>query len=286
MSKYKVRKPVYSGSFYENELSRLNKQIESCFLHKIGPGKLPLTNLAGKRKIVGMISPHAGYIYSGPIAAHGYFQLAHDGKPETIIILGPNHRGFGEETSILSSGKWETPLGVLEIDHDLANNIVKRSKILKEDINAHKYEHSIEVQIPFIQYIFGNNVNIIPISMSRQDIETDINIANAISASVKDKDIVVIASSDFTHYESSEYAYNIDLQAIEAIIEFNPQKIYDMIFDQRLSMCGPGPITTMLMICKTLKAKKAELLKYATSGDITGDNKKVVGYASMIVSKK
>ncbi len=285
MSKYKIRDPVYSGSFYENNLSKLNKQIENCFLHEIGVGKLPLTNFAGKRKIRGLISPHAGYLYSGPVASHGFYRLARDGKPDTIIILGPNHRGYGEEISIISSGKWSTPLGELEINEDLAKNILNHSKIIKEDNKAHQYEHSIEVQIPFIQYIFGNNINIVPISMARQDIETNIRVAGAISSSVKDKDIVIIASSDFTHYKSKEYAKNIDYQAIEAILKFNPQKLYDLIYDQQLTMCGPGPITTMLIVCKALGANKAELLKYATSGDITGMNEEVVGYASIIISK-
>jgi len=285
MSKYKIRDSVYSGSFYENNLSKLNKQIENCFLHEIGVGKLPLTNFAGKRKIRGLISPHAGYLYSGPVASHGFYRLARDGKPDNIIILGPNHRGYGEEISIISSGKWSTPLGELEINEDLAKNILNHSKIIKEDNKAHQYEHSIEVQIPFIQYIFGNNINIVPISMARQDIETDIRVAGAISSSVKDKDIVIIASSDFTHYKSKEYAKNIDYQAIEAILKFNPQKLYDLIYDQQLTMCGPGPITTMLIVCKALGASKAELLKYATSGDITGMNEEVVGYASIIISK-
>ena len=285
MSKYKIRDPVYSGSFYENNLSKLNKQIENCFLHEIGVGKLPLTNFAGKRKIRGLISPHAGYLYSGPVASHGFYRLARDGKPDTIIILGPNHRGYGEEISIISSGKWSTPLGELEINEDLAKNILNHSKIIKEENKAHQYDHSIEVLIPFIQYIFVNNINIVPISMARQDIETNIRVAGAISSSVKDKDIVIIASSDFTHYKSKEYAKNIDYQAIEAILKFNPQKLYDLIYDQQLTMCGPGPITTMLIVCKALGANKAELLKYATSGDITGMNEEVVGYASIIISK-
>ena len=285
MGKYETRKAVYSGSFYEDGLAQLNKQIENCFLHHIGPGKLPLTNLAGKRKIRGMIIPHAGYIYSGPIASHGFYRLARDGKPDTIIILGPNHRGFGEEIAIMGSGKWSTPLGELEIDQDSADKMLKKSKIIKEDTKAHKYEHSIEVQIPFIQYIYGNNINILPISMIKQDINTSILVASAINTATKGKDIVIIASSDFTHYETKEYAYDIDKKAIESILEFNPKKIYDLIYNQSLTMCGPGPVTTMLIACKALGADKAELLKYATSGDITGQNKEVVGYASIIVSK-
>jgi len=285
MGKNKIRKSVYKGSFYQDDLIKLNKQIEECFLHEIGPGKIPLTNLAGKRKILGLVSPHAGYIYSGPIASHGFYQLAIDGKPDTIIILGPNHRGFGEEISLMSEGNWSTPLGELEIDQDLAKNILKHSKIIKEDIKAHQFEHSIEVQIPFIQYIYGNNVKIIPISMSQQDMNSNIQVANSIFSSIKDRNILVLASSDFTHYEPQSYAKNLDQLAIEAIIDFNSEKLYELIYQRKLTMCGPGPIATMLIICKALGANKVELLKYATSGDISGMFEQVVGYASLIVKK-
>ncbi|MHC2995394.1 MAG: AmmeMemoRadiSam system protein B [Candidatus Atribacteria bacterium] len=285
MAELNLRKPAVAGSFYAGDSKSLNIQIEKCFLHKIGPGKIPSAVLAGERKIVGLISPHAGYMYSGPIAAHGFYKIALDGKPDTIIILGPNHRGFGADVSIMINGKWETPLGELEIDKDIAENILNNSKIIKVDNKAHQSEHSIEVQLPFIQYIFGKNVKIIPICMTRQDINTDIEIARSICSSVVNKNILIIASSDFTHYEPQEYAQNVDKQAINAILEFNPNKLYDMIYQQNLTMCGPGPITVMLIACKTLGAKKAELLKYATSGDITNIYNQVVGYASLIIRK-
>ena len=285
MAELNLRRPAVAGSFYDGDSKSLNMQIEKCFLHKIGPGKIPSVVLAGERKIVGLISPHAGYMYSGPVAAHGFYKIALDGKPDTIIILGPNHRGFGADVSIIINGKWETPLGELEIDKDVAENILNNSKIIKVDNKAHQSEHSIEVQLPFIQYIFGKNVKIIPICMTRQDINTDIEIARSICSSVVDKNILIIASSDFTHYEPQEYAKNVDKQAINAILGFNPKKLYDIIYQQNLTMCGPGPITTMLIACKSLGAKKAELLKYATSGDITGMYDQVVGYASVIVQK-
>lgn len=278
-----LRKPAVAGSFYAGDSKSLDMQIEKCFLHKIGPGKIPSKMIKGERKIVGLISPHAGYMYSGPIAAHGFYKIALDGKPDTIIILGPNHRGFGADVSIMINGKWETPLGELEIDKDMAENILNNSKIIKVDNKAHQFEHSIEVQLPFIQYIFNKDVKIIPICMTRQDINTDIEIARSICASVVNKNILIIASSDFTHYEPQEYAQNIDKQAIDAILKFDPKKLYDIIYRQNLTMCGPGPITTMLITCKSLGAKKVELLKYATSGDITGMYNQVVGYASLVV---
>ncbi|MBU1035413.1 MAG: AmmeMemoRadiSam system protein B [bacterium] len=285
MEKLEIRKPAVAGSFYAGDSKSLNIQIENCFLHKIGPGEIPLVNPKRQNNIIGLISPHAGYIYSGPIAAHGFYKIALDGKPDTIIILGPNHRGFGADVSIMAEGKWKTPLGELEIDKTLAEKILKNSKIIKMDRKAHQFEHSIEVQLPFIQYIFGTNIKIIPICMTRQDIDTDIEIAQSICSSVVDKNILIIASSDFTHYEPQKYAENVDKQAINAILEFNPKKLYDIIYRQNLTMCGPGPITVMLIVCETLGAKKAELLKYATSGDVSGMYDQVVGYASIIIRK-
>jgi len=285
MTELNLRRPAVAGSFYDGDSKSLNIQIKNCFLNKIGPGEVPLVNPKKQNNIIGLISPHAGYMYSGPVAAHGFYKIALDGKPDTIIILGPNHRGFGEEVSIMAEGKWKTPLGELEIDRDIAEDILRNSKIIKNDKKAHQYEHSIEVQLPFIQYIFGNNIKFVPICMTRQDINTDIEIARSICSSAVDKNILIIASSDFTHYETQEYAENVDKQAINAILEFNPKKLYDMIYHQNLTMCGPGPITVMLLACETLGAKKSELLKYATSGDVSGMYDQVVGYASLIVSK-
>lgn len=285
MTELNLRQPAVAGSFYAGDSKSLNIQIENCFLHKIGPGEVPLVNTNRENNIIGLVSPHAGYIYSGPVAANGFYKIALDGKPDTIIILGPNHQGFGENISIMAEGKWKTPLGELEIDAEMAEDILKNSKIIKNDKKAHKYEHSIEVQLPFIQYIFGKDIKFVPICMTRQDIDTDIEIAKSICSSVVDKNILIIASSDFTHYEPQEYAKNVDKQAINAILEFNPKKLYDMIYHQNLTMCGPGPITVMLIACETLSAKKSELLKYATSGDVSGKYDQVVGYASLIVSK-
>lgn len=285
MTELNLRQPAVAGSFYEGDSKSLNVQIENCFLHKIGPGEIPLVNPKKGNNIIGFVSPHAGYMYSGPVAANGFYKIALDGKPDTIIILGPNHQGFGENISIMAEGKWKTPLGELEIDAEIAEDILKNSKIIKNDKKAHQYEHSIEVQLPFIQYIFGKDIKFVPICMTRQDINTDIEIAQSICSSVVDKNILIIASSDFTHYEPQEYAKNVDKQAINAILEFNPKKLYEIIYRQNLTMCGPGPITVMLIVCETLGAKKAELLKYATSGDVSGMYAQVVGYASILIKK-
>jgi len=285
MTELNLRSPAVAGSFYAGDSKSLNIQIENCFLHKIGPGKIPPVNPKKENNIIGLISPHAGFMYSGPVAANGFYKISLGVSPDTIIILGPNHRGFGEDISIMAKGKWKTPLGELEIDTDIAESILSNSKIIKNDKKAHQFEHSIEVQLPFIQYIFGNGIKFVPICMTHQDINTDIKIAHSICSSVVNKNILIIASSDFTHYETQEYAKNIDRQAIDAILKFNPQKLYHIIYRQNLTMCGPGPVTTMLIACKALGAKKAELLKYATSGDVSGMYDQVVGYASLIISR-
>ncbi|HEC92783.1 MAG TPA: AmmeMemoRadiSam system protein B, partial [Candidatus Atribacteria bacterium] len=220
-----------------------------------------------------------------PVAAHGFYKIAIDGKPDTIIILGPNHRGFGADVSIMIKGKWKTPLGEVEVDKVIAENILNNSEIIKDDYKGHQYEHSIEVQLPFIQYIFGNDIKFVPICMTRQDVNTDIEIARSICSAIIDRNILIIASSDFTHYESQEYAQSMDRQAIKTILEFNTEKLYDIIYRQNLTICGPGPISTMLIACRTLGAKNAKLLKYVTSGDVTGMYEQVVGYTSIIIQK-
>ncbi len=163
-----MRSPVVAGQFYAGARSELLRQIEHCYLSIHGPGKLPKV---GKeiRKIVGLVSPHAGYMYSGPVAAHGFFQVAQDGLPKCVVILGPNHTGAGSGVSIMTSGKWKTPLGEVQIDEDLGNGIRLVSDIIDDDIVAHAYEHSIEVQLPFLQHIFGDEFKMVPICMMLQD---------------------------------------------------------------------------------------------------------------------
>jgi len=286
MSELRLRKAAVAGSFYAGNLKSLIKQIEECFNHELGPGKIPSINLEKReRKIIGLVSPHAGYIYSGPVAAHGYYEVALDGKPDTVIIIGPNHRGSGALVSIMLKGKWETPLGELEVDEDIAQKILNHSKIIQDDFKAHQYEHSIEVQLPFLQFIFGDNIKIIPICMSLQDIKTNIEVAQSICKAVERENVLIIASSDFTHYENQEYAKNVDKKAIDTIVNFEPGELYDLIYKMNLTICGPGPITTMLIACKALGAIKAKLLKYATSGDTSGFYNQVVGYASLIITK-
>lgn len=280
----KIRRPYVAGSWYPGTAESLRREIESCFVHNLGFGKIPSVNDKGRRVIVGLVSPHAGYMYSGPIASVGYGMLAEDGIPELIILVGPNHTGLGSAVSIMAEGGWQTPLGVVMIAEEIAKSIVEESGIADIDETAHRFEHSIEIQLPFLQYLYGSRFKIVPICMMLQDYETARELGEAIAASVKDRNVVIIASSDFTHYEPQTTATRKDKLAINAITSLDPKLLINTVEREGISMCGPGPVAAMLTACKKLGASKAKLLKYATSGDITGDVSSVVGYASIVVT--
>ncbi len=277
------RLPAVSGMFYESGASALKAQIEWAFKHPIGPGQLPQISKERKGVSKAFVSPHAGYMYSGPIAAHVYATIAQEGKAETYIIIGPNHTGYGEIVSIYPHGSWLTPLGEVRVDNELAYHIAKESSYANLDEKAHLYEHSVEVQLPFLQYLFESKFRIVPIVMYQQSPRLSKDLADAILSSIGKlkRDVVVIASSDFTHYEPHSDATKKDMLAIEAISRLEADKLYTIINEHNISICGPGPIMTAIYYSKGKGAKKAELLKYATSGDVAGDKSSVVGYAAL-----
>ncbi|MCX5991931.1 MAG: AmmeMemoRadiSam system protein B [Chloroflexi bacterium] len=279
-----MRKPAVAGSFYDGSAAGLRRQIEDCFKHPLGPGALPGSARAVERRILGLVSPHAGYIYSGPVAANGFFQIAAEGKPQTVVILGPNHRGLGAAVAVGGQDAWQTPLGSVEIDVEVGQAIVSATRWARLDDLAHSMEHSIEIQVPFLQYIYENGFRIVSISMLRQDWEVSRELGRAVAAALKGKNAVIIASSDFSHYESQSMASKKDHLALEAILNLEPERLEETVISHSITMCGPGPVMSMLTACKALGAKKARLLRYATSGDITGDHSQVVGYASVEVT--
>jgi MEMO1 family protein len=280
-----VRRPVVAGSFYEGNAEALRAQVESCFLHKFGPQKLPTINQNGQRQILGLICPHAGYTYSGAVAANAFFSLADDGKPDTIVILGPNHTGYGTGLSAMNEGAWRTPLGEVEIDQELANAIAAETDILDMDEVAHKHEHSIEVQLPFLQYLYGNELKFVPICFLMQDLESAEEIGRALAETLSNKNAVVIASSDFTHYESQAIVNRKDAEALKAIEALNEKQFYEVLEDQNVSACGYAPIAALMTYAKASGATKAEILSHKTSGDITGNKTSVVGYAAVSIKK-
>ena len=276
----KVRIPAVSGMFYAGTARELEKQIEWCYKHELGPGAIPQVNNEGLRKIVAVVVPHAGYVYSGPVAAHAYKELANDGIFDTAVILGPNHSGYGTAVSLWPKNAWKTPLGEVKINEKFARKLL--GGVIKADETAHVYEHSVEVQLPWLQHLY-KEIKIVPISMLAQDIETARAVGKAISQA--GNNIIIIASSDFTHYEPHPIATDKDKSMIEAIINLDEEELYKRRELLNCTMCGYGPVASAIVAAKEMGAKTANLLKYATSGDITGDFSQVVGYGSIVIKR-
>jgi AmmeMemoRadiSam system protein B len=281
----KVRRPTQAGTFYEGTAESLKRQIENCFLHKLGPGKIPQIVKAGPRHVLGLVCPHAGYMYSGPVAAHAYYRLASNGKPDVVVIFGPNHTGYGSALAVMNEGSWRTPLGDVEIESDIANQIVNESHIVDVDESAHRFEHSIEIQLPFLQYLYDSNFKIVPICFLMQDLSSAREVGKATARVLTGKNAIVIASSDMTHYESQESASKKDSLVLEAVEAMDDAKLYSIIETQNISACGYGPIIALITAAKNLRAREAKLLCYKTSGDVIGDYSSVVGYAAVCFTK-
>ncbi len=281
----KVRRPAVAGSWYAATPDGLKAQIEGCFTHKLGPGKPATVVERGSRSLVGLVCPHAGYIYSGPVAAHAYHKLAAEGKPDVIVIFGPNHTGIGSALALMSEGVWRTPLGDVEIDVQTADQILHESRLIDVDDVSHAREHSIELQLPFLQYLYGSTFNFVPISFLMQDLESSREVGQAVAKALSGKDALVIASTDMTHHEPQKSAEKKDKIAIDAAIKMDEKQYYSAVESYGISTCGYGPTVAAIVAANALGARKAKLLCYKTSGDITGDFSAVVGYVSIAFSK-
>ncbi|MFO7772700.1 MAG: AmmeMemoRadiSam system protein B [Dehalococcoidia bacterium] len=276
----KARKPAVSGMFYAGTARELEDQIKWCYEHELGPGIMPRVNNKGLREIVAIVVPHAGYYYSGPVAAHAYKELADDGIFDTAVILGPNHTGYGYPVSVWAGAVWNTPLGEVEVNKTLAQGLL--GEVIKSDETAHIHEHSIEVQLPWLQHLY-KSIKIVPIAMLAQDIETARAVGKALSRA--DGNLIIIASSDFTHYEPHPVAMEKDGSVIEAIVDLDAEELYQRCERPDCTMCGYGPVASAIVAAKEMKARRASLLKYATSGDTSGDFSRVVGYASIVIKR-
>ena len=260
-----MRPPAVAGQFYPGSPAQLGQQLDE------------MMPPAEELPIIGGVVPHAGYIYSGRIAATVHSRLP---KRETYVILGPNHHGIGSPVA-LSRDSWKTPLGVVSPDLELADLLA--GSIIDQDETAHQHEHSIEVQVPFLQRRFGD-IRILAISMAMQDEETASEVGEEIArAALKLKrDCTVIASSDFTHYESRDVARKVDSQLIEAILNMDIPQIYSRVYRYNASSCGIGPIAATIAASRLLGASSGKLLCYGTSGDVSGDYSQVVGYGAIV----
>lgn len=281
-----IREAAFAGSWYPGNANELNREMKNFFeTHKLGPKKEPIVNEEGAREIISIISPHAGYFYSGAVAANGYCALADDGRPDLFIIIGINHHTYTvEPASVQTSGKWNTPLGQAIIDSEIAKKILKKDFIF-DNSSIHRQEHSLELQLPFIQYVFGPDVNIVPIIISASNFKAFKVIGESVASAIVDKNVVIIASTDLTHFESAEDAKEQDQKAISAIKELDAELLFNTVKENAISMCGYGSTSAALIASKELGATKVELLKYANSGDTSGDYNNVVGYGSLIISK-
>ncbi|MCW4020496.1 MAG: AmmeMemoRadiSam system protein B [Candidatus Bathyarchaeota archaeon] len=298
----RVRYPRAAGSYYAGSTESLKRQIEQCFTGRFGPGELPKTAEGGPRKIVGLVSPHAGYMCSGAIAAHAFYQLAKDGNPETLIILGPSHLGYPGFSTMLE-GIWKTPLGDAHIDSELAGEIVKHSQFLDVSSEAHHGEHSLEVQLPFAQYVYNADFKIVPIIAGYSDYGMCEDVGLAIAKAIKEKrkNVALVGSTDFTHYGSfygyapvgmksiqkiMDWMYRVDDSLIETVLSLDAEKLFKTVSGKGYTMCGYIPVAVMMVAIKELGAKQGRLLKYATSYDITGSSDAIVGYAAAVFEKQ
>ena len=281
----KVRRPTVAGSWYAGTSQSLRAQIEDCFMHEFGPGKLPKVVEEGPRNMLGLTVPHAGYMYSGSVAASAYYNLAVDGRPDTAVLFGPNHYGLGSGLAIMNEGVWRTPLGDVEIDAQTANQILRESRIIDVDDIAHAREHSIELQLPFLQYLYGSSFKFVPISFLMQDLESSREVGRAVAKALSGRNGLVIASTDMTHYEPQERAEQKDKLAINAALKMDEALYYSTVETNGISTCGYGPVVAAITASKLLSAKRARLLCYKTSGDVTSDFSSVVGYASVSFMK-
>jgi MEMO1 family protein len=278
-SRARIRRPAVAGIFYPRDPFELNQTIERSFKdQRFGPNKLPPSG--SKRRIYGIVSPHAGYLYSSAVAANGFYEVS-SMEFDDVVMIGPNHYGIGTGAAIMNTGLWETPLGQVEINHELSLVISKNSETLDQDDFAHSKDHCLEVQLPFVQYI-KKKFRIVPIILIMQDRQTAEDIGRSIAQSIINTKTLLIASSDFTHYESNSEAHRKDMELIKAILSLDILKFYTTLERENVSACGYGAIASIMTAAKNLGATKGELLKYATSGDIIGDTNTVVGYSSIV----
>lgn len=264
------RRPIVAGMFYAGNADDLSHELVLLS----GSPRAPVTLDSS----MGLIVPHAGYVYSGAIAGEGYAQVASRGRPEWVIILGSNHTGMGSPISIATEGEWETPLGTSKIATAIARKLVAGGARVAPEAFAR--EHSIEVQLPFLQHLFGLDVPFVPICVMLPPIADVAALGESIADVAKGNSGLVIASSDFTHYQPNEVARQIDLEAIELILALDVEGFYHKLIAERLTICG-GAAIAAVMSCARALGWKARLISYATSGDVTGDRSAVVGYAAI-----
>jgi AmmeMemoRadiSam system protein B len=269
-----TRPPAVAGTFYEASPDALRAQVNACVAENPAP--------QGKERFIGAVVPHAGLMYSGHVAA-SFYSLAD--LPKRFIILCPNHTGAGHFAAINRQGDWRTPLGAVTIDTPLADVLMSKTRLLGDDWRAHAREHSLEVQLPFLQQLIGA-FTFVPICLAAPRYAFCEEIGNAIADVVAEQgeSVAILASSDLNQYQDQQTTLQKDQRAIDQILALDPAALFRVVDDEDISMCGFIPTTTMLIAAKKLGATRARLIKHATSGDINGDYSHVVGYAAILIS--
>ena len=266
-----LRAAVVAGQFYPGRKDALLASVSAL-----------MPESSGQKPAIAVMSPHAGYVYSGKVAGQTFAGVK---IPSEAIILGPNHHGRGHVAAVYASGAWETPLGTTPISASLAERILDECPMAAEDTLAHRFEHSLEVQLPFLQ-LKAPQTCIVPICISHMPLDLLLEMGKGLARAVSacSEPPLIIASTDMTHYESGENARTKDFMALEKVLQIDPQGLYRVVFDNRISMCGVLPTVVMLEAARALGAEHAQLIRYSNSGDVTGDQAEVVGYAGVMVS--
>ena len=272
-----VRQPAVAGRFYPANAQHLRAEVET---YTTAPASAAAESET-KIRAMGCVVPHAGYMYSGHVAGAVYRRLE---LPRRFVILCPNHTGMGEPLAIMSAGAWHTPLGDAPIAENLAKELKSRLPLLSEDAEAHQSEHALEVQLPFLQ-VLAPGFKFVPITVGTGNFEVLSALGKVIGAAAAEagEPVLVIASSDMNHYESDKVTRVKDRRAIDQMLALDPRGLYDIVHQADISMCGYGPAVVMLTAARKLGATRAELIRYATSGDVSGDHDMVVGYAGIAV---
>lgn len=271
-----VRAPVVAGTFYPASPRKLQQDVDELLGRALPPG-----DIAG---IHGLVSPHAGYMYSGFTAAHGYSALK-GRKFDAVIIIGPSHQEYFQGSSVYPGGSYRTPLGVVPVHDELRSRIIREEKRIFLSTAGHRGEHSVEVQLPFLQRVLGE-FSFVPIVMGEQTLELCENLADAISSAVGDRKVLLVASSDLSHYHPYDEATSLDGRVIDLVESYDPLQLMDRLEHRALEACGGGPIVTVMLAAKKLGANTARVIHYCNSGDVTGEKGAVVGYLSAVFSKE
>lgn len=274
-----TRRPAVAGQFYEGSRAALLAEIEQAYLGARGPGELPQVAPGWSAKMLGLVSPHAGYMYSAPVAAHGFLALAREGRPEHCVVIGPNHGRGAWVSAIQTAGAWASPLGDAPVDEALAAEIAAAVPFLTDEPGAFDAEHSLEVQIPFLQHLYGPDFSFVPIMMLDQDLGAARELGQALGRLLAGRNALVVASTDMTHMESRKVATAQDALLIERLEALDPEGLLAERARKHITMCGYGPTAAMLFAAKAQGASRAVTFRYGDSGEAHVMSE-VVGYLS------